>query len=66
LGLFIDTEHYYYSTSGHILEVRKEASLGWGIPKSTAYKQFVYQLYYIDAVLVRYWVENEDGDLAAA
>lgn len=61
-GSLDDVEHYYYNTSWQILEVRKESNLVSHDIKTTAYKQFVYQPYYIDAPLVRFHDANEDGD----
>ena len=50
-----DTYDYYYNTSRQVLEVRKDAS-------TNPFEQYVYDPYYIDAVAVRWWDKNDDGE----
>ncbi len=51
--------HYYYNATWQLLEERKEVS---GTEDDDPLGQYVWHPYYVDALAVRYWDGNVDGD----
>lgn len=60
-GTFDYSDHSYYN-GWQVVEVRRDTdSTKGGDPDADPMEQFVYHLYYIDAVAVRYWDDPDDG-----
>ena len=55
------TEHAYHNTAWQVLEIRR--GLEGAAPTASAYKQYAWDLRYIDAPVCRWWDANSDGTM---
>ena len=55
------TEHAYHNTGWQVLEIRR--GLDGAAPAATAYKQYAWDLRYIDAPVCRWWDADTDGQM---
>ena len=57
------TEHIYHNTGWQVLEIRRGTD--GNTPAATAYKQYAYDIRYIDAPVCRWWDADTDGTMDA-
>ena len=55
------TEHIYHNTGWQVLEIRR--GLEGAAPTATAYKQYAWDIRYIDAPVCRWWDADADGQM---
>ena len=57
------TEYVFHNEGWQVVEIRRGVNAA---PASTAYKQFVYDIRYIDAPVCRWWDKDSDGTMEPA
>jgi RHS repeat-associated protein len=55
------TEHIYHNTGWQVLEIRR--GLEGAAPTASAYKEYAWDLRYIDAPICRWWDADADGQM---